>query len=221
MNLERIVKICMLNRPQEMQARIERQQRQQQSPASSVRTSKPSLTNAHLLEMRSQLSMKPAPPATSKPTPIKAVPKAARSTSSGAINSSESLTNLKHDISSFIEKSFGASQDECDGGKSSFDNLSNSSVGDIVKKLERSDIDNDSSLYSNSSFVADRTRMSTFRRQSSACEFKTTSAAAFDGNAILRGRQRPSLRRQSSAFEVAERNRPKPVQVSVHNSHLT
>ena len=205
-----------------MQARIERQQRQQKSPTSSVRTSKPSLTNAHLLEMRSQLSMKPAPPtATSKPTPIKAVPKAAaaRSTSSGAINSSESLTNLKHDISSFIEKSFGASQDECDGGKSSFNN---SSVGDIVKKLERSDIvDNDSSLYSNSSFVADRTRMSTFRRQSSACEFKTTSAAAFDGNAILKGQQRPLLRRQSSAFEVAERNRPKPVQVSVHNSHLT
>ena len=204
-----------------MQARMERQQRQQQSPASSVRTSKPSLTNAHLLEMRSQLSMKPAPPtATSKPTPIKAVPKAAaaRSTSSGAINSSESLTNLKHDISSFIEKSFGASagagEDECDGGRSSSNNLSNSSVGDIVKKLERSDIDNNSSLYSNSSFVADRTR-SQFRRQSSAFEFKTTSAAAFDGNAILKGQQRPLLRRQSSAFEVAERNRPKPVQGSV------
>lgn len=208
-----------------MQARIERQQRQQKSPTSSVRTSKPSLTNAHLKEMRSQLSMKPAPPAaTSKPTPIKAVPKASHSTSSGAINSSESLTNLKHDISSFIEKSFGASgQDECDGGKSDFsNNLSNSSVGDIVKKLERSDIvdNNDSSLYSNSSFVANRTR-SQFRRQSSAFEFKTTSAAAFDGNAILKGQQRPLLRRQSSAFEVAERNRPKPVQVSVHNSHLT
>ena len=207
-----------------MQARIERQQRQHQSPSSSVRTSKPSLTNAHLKEMRSQLSMKPAPPtAASKPTPIKAVPKSAaqHSTSSGAINSSESLTNLKHDISSFIEKSFGASagatEDECDGGKSSFSNVSNSSVGDIVKKLERSDImDNNSSLHNNSSlFVANRTR-SQFRRQSSAFEFKTTSAAAFDGNAILKGQQRSLLRRQSSAFEVAERNRPKPEQESIH-----
>ena len=203
-----------------MQARIERQQRQHQSPSSSVRTSKPSLTNAHLKEMRSQLSMKPAPPtAASKPTPIKAVPKSALD--SGAINSSESLTNLKHDISSFIEKSFGASagagEDECDGGKSSFSNVSNSSVGDIVKKLERSDImDNNSSLHNNSSlFVANRTR-SQFRRQSSAFEFKTTSAAAFDGNAILKGQQRSLLRRQSSAFEVAERNRPKPEQESIH-----
>ena len=146
-----------------MQARMERQQRQQQSPASSVRTSKPSLTNAHLLEMRSQLSMKPAPPtATSKPTPIKAVPKAAaaRSTSSGAINSSESLTNLKHDISSFIEKSFGASagagEDECDGGRSSSNNLSNSSVGDIVKKLERSDIDSFNHFCQRITSAADR-----------------------------------------------------------------
>ena len=207
-----------------MQARIERLQRQQHSPTS-VRTSKPSLTNAHLKEMRSQLSMKPAPTTVaSKPTPIKVVPKA-HSTSSGAINSSESLTNLKLDISSYIEKSFGTSagagEDECDGGKSSLSNLSNNSVGDIVKKLERSDImDNNSSLCSNSSsFVANRTR-STFRRQSSAFEFKTTSAAAFDGNAILKGQQRTLLRRQSSAFEVAERNRPKPEQASAYPSHL-
>ena len=206
-----------------MQARIERQQRQQQSSpvSSSMRPSKQSLTNAHLKEMRCQLNMKPAPPpsaavtAASRPTPIKAIAKA---TSSTAINSSESLTNLKHDISSFIEKSFGASagtgEDECDGVKSGLSNLSNTSVGDIVKKLERSDIDssNRGSFYGNASFISSRTR-SQFRRQSSAFEFKTTSGAAFDAHDVLKGQQRPSLRRQSSAFEVAERNRPKPVQV--------
>ncbi len=135
---------------------------------------KPSLCNLPAKNLRSQLRRgmaghTPAKISSNRPTPLKAPPRPS--------SHEKSLVNLRQDISSFIEKSFGYNE---------FDN-------DVsgIRALDTTDNVDPASLYGN------------MRRQSSAFEFSRTAGSYLSAASAAVA----PLRRQSSAFEVAARNR--------------
>ena len=188
-------------RSQEMQARKlirERAAANGGSHENILQTSKPTLTDVQkLLEIRSQLR-------NGKPT--KAMSASTMAKPAAPVRATESLTNLKQDIGSLIEQSFGCGNDEADGSKGS--------VQDIVSKIENVSLQNKNSNMrrQSSAFEFSRSKRPLtreLRRQSSAFEVfaknKDSAIAKMEEDPIYenfgRVETRASLRRRNSSVK--------------------
>ncbi len=192
-------------------------------------TSKPALQTIPVDDMRAHLrrgSLHHAPGNTpgrrgSRTSPLRVPPtvhsSASSSKSSSAVKTSakkssssrkklssshqESLSNLRQDISSFIEQSFGAGGGGNVSGVDAFDTVDTSGIfarpPAPTTSAAQGAKDDDENF-----------RRNIMRRQSSAFEFsRPPTESAFFPGAAGAAAPGPELRRQSSAFEIAARNR--------------
>ncbi len=172
-------------------------------PQRNKATSKPALQNIQVEDLKAHLRRSShaagsTPNRASKSSPLKVPPLQTGSASSSAAkgkrsstkkSNQQSIINLREDISSFIEQSFGASDIS---GVQSFD------------AVDTTDI------FAPSTSARQPTTSSAFhqnimRRQSSAFEFSRPAASSSSSSGLPA--PVPELRRQSSAFEIAARNR--------------
>ncbi|XP_059091466.1 uncharacterized protein LOC131887003 [Tigriopus californicus] len=148
---------------------------------------KPSMTNVDAQDMRAQLKLgRNYAQKRHGASPLKGVGGGLRSKSLASMRNKESISDLRRDINSFIEKSFSADISgisKLDEDIQSNDTFENSSVKDLADNIQQIS-------------VAER-RDTLLRRQSSAFEFS---------RALSIPKMEPhEMRRQSSAFEIARR----------------